>query len=150
MFKSSRSISCAAAAAILFAALIGINATSSGAVLTSGQPPTIPTVQYEFSPMLALIGLMLGSLLGAAVGALWHRSRVAGAILVSLLCAFIGLMAAALLGAETQVTVSDTSVSMTHGPADNVLIGGAGLGMLLGIICVWQFSPTKRITPIST
>ena len=143
--SAARIISCAVAVGVLFAVLFGVSAASSGAASDSG---AIPSVQTVFSPILALPGFLLG----AAVGFLWGRSGLVGAlglILVTLLGGFVGLVVAAWFGAETHVTVTDTSVSMEHGAPLGVLIGGAVLGVIGGALFAWWFRKRVDDAPLS-
>ena len=147
--SAARIISCAVAVGVLFAVLFGVSAASSGAASDSG---AIPSVQTVFSPIFALTGFLLGAPIGAAVGFLWGRSGLVGAlglILVTLLGGFVGLMLAAWFGAETHVTVTDTSVSMEHGAPLGVLIGGAVLGVIGGALFAWWFRKRVDDAPLS-
>jgi hypothetical protein len=150
--SAPRIISCALAVGLLFAVALGVSASTSGVASSSdgreaGQPRVAPGVQTVFSPTFALVGLMLGTPIGAAIGFLWGRSGLSGAlglILVTLVGGLVGLMAAGLLGAETRVAVIDTSASMEHGAPLGVLIGGGVLGVIGGAACAWLFRPSKR------
>jgi len=151
--STPRIVACALTVGLLFAVAMGVSSASSSGVVSSsdgreaGQPRVVPGVQTVFSPMFALVGFLLGTPIGAAIGFLWGRSGLSGAlslILVALVGGFVGLMAASLLGAETRVSVTDTSASVEHGAPLGVLIGGAALGVIGGAACAWWCRPSKR------
>jgi len=149
-----RIVSCALIVGVLFSIFIGVSASSAGVVLnseTGANQRVTPTVQTEFSPILALIGFCLGVPIGVMLGFLWGRSGLVGAlgiILISLLGGFVGLMGAGLFGAETRVAMSDTAISVEHGPSNSVLIVGAALGTFLGALCAWWLRPVKVDTDL--
>ena len=88
------------------------------------------------------MGFLAGAPLGALVGALWGRGGVRGVVglvLVALVSGFAGLLAAGLVGAQTRVSVSGTSVEMDHGAPMPVLIAGAAIGTIFGVMAAWRF-----------
>jgi hypothetical protein len=147
MFTPSRIVASALAVGVLFAIATGVSVATSE---PDANPRVAPSVHTVFSPEFALVGFVLGSPIGAAIGFLWGRSGlvgVLGLLLVTLVGGFVGLMAAAFLGAETRTAVTETSVSMDHGAPAEVLIVGAVLGMIGGASVAWLFRPSKRGRP---
>jgi len=139
-----RIVSCAVTVGVLFAVVSGVSVSGSA----SSSDAAAPGVETGFSPTFALIGLLAGAMIGSGIGFFWGRSgagRNLGFLLVTLLGGFTGLMAAALLGAQTVVTATATSSSMEHGAPPGVLLGGAVVGMIGGAACAWCFRPSARL-----
>ena len=124
---------------------VGVIKSSS----SSGDPPGAnASVQTVFDPVSAFPGFLFGAPIGGVIGALWGRKGLGGAIgfiLVVLTGGFAGLVAAASLGAETQVTVSGNSVAVDHGAPTAVLVCGAFLGLFLGALGAWRFGYPPRV-----
>src|SRR4051812_6879623 len=105
-----RVVLCGLTVGALAAAMFGVN-------LSSASDPA-GTATTSVSPPFALLGFLLGSAVGYIIGDLWNRTGVAGvvgSVLVVLVFAVAGIEVAALAGAETRVTVTETSREMTHG-----------------------------------
>jgi hypothetical protein len=69
---------------------------------------------------------------------------VIGFGLVAIMGGVVGLVVAALLGAETRVSVSGGAVETYHGARPVVLVAGAALGMVLGGLAAWSLDPLAR------
>ncbi len=132
----------------LCAALLGIESTSSAS--SSGDTSGAGTVQVTVAPGLSLLGFLLGAPVGGLIGAAWSRKGLAGAVgsvLVTLTGGFAGLTAAALLGAQTRVSVSANGVSVEHGAPTPVLVAGAALGLVLGGLGAWWVDYRRPVGP---
>ena len=60
-----------------------------------------------------------------------------------------GTEVAALAGAETRVTVTETSLEMTHGAPGPVLAAGAVAGAVLGIVVAWRFGQFRQVAVVA-
>lgn len=119
---------------LLFAAISGIGIQSSG---EHYQGETWAKFRPVFAPETAFIGSLVGAAFGALVRLLWGLpafGRMIAGALVTLTGGIVGLMAAALLGAETTIIVSVNSVQGHHGTSPAVLGGGLILGLILGAL----------------
>ena len=124
----------------LAAAMFGVN-------LSSSSDPA-GNVTTSVSPSFALFGFLLGSAVGYVIGDLWNRTGVAGvvgSILVVLVFAAAGTEVAALAGAETRVTVTETSIEMIHGAPGPVLLAGAIAGVIIGAVVAWRFGRFRKL-----
>lgn len=131
-----RVLVCALAVGLLSAVALGVG-TSSGGGTRPDQPGAGASVETTFAPDAAALGFLAGAPLSVLVGALWGRGGVRGAVglvLVALVCGFAGLLTAGLVGAQTRVAVSSTSVEVSHGAPVSVLVAGAGVGTILGAL----------------
>lgn len=137
---------CAVAVGALFAVALGVGTEGGGRVDQTGSYAEVRSV---FAPGLAVLGFLVGAPLGAVVGIIWGRRGIGSLIgfgLVACFGALVGLVAAGLLGAETRMSVTANTSEAEHGPRPIVLAVGAALGLLLGSLTAWRFSPTRGET----
>ena len=104
------------------------------------QPGPVTTLGTSFDPASALAGFLVGAAAGALVGTLWYVPRYGRATAVVLLTALgglAGLVAVALVGAQTIIVVSGNSVSAYHGAAPGVLVAGFAVGAAATALALW-------------
>jgi hypothetical protein len=138
-----RVILCALAVGLLFAVALGVWSEGGGRVDQTG---SYAEARTGFAPGLAGLGFLAGALLGATVGIIWGRRGLGSLIgfgLVACFGALVGMVAAGLLGAETRISVTANTSEVEHGPRPIVLAIGAALGLLLGSLVAWRFSPAR-------
>jgi len=129
---------------VLCAALLGIESSSSAS--GNRDKAGASAVEVMVVPGLSLLGFLIGALFGGLIGTFWGRKGLVGIIgfvLVTLTGGFVGLTAAALLGAQTRVAVSGNGVSVEHGAPMPVLVAGGALGLILGALGAWWFDSQR-------
>jgi hypothetical protein len=141
---------------IVFAVFGGLGFESSGQAVRAGVPPAVTTesIRPVFSPLLAFVAFLVGTMVGALIGVLWRRGRVGhgtAVVLVTLVGGLVGLACAAWFGAETTTTMRVTSIETEHGAPLVVMVTGGVLGIFLGALTAWELTRlwSPRVTPAS-
>jgi hypothetical protein len=104
------------------------------------QPGSVTKLGTSFDPASALVGFLLGAATGALIGTLWYLpgyGKAAAAALLTAVGGLVGLVVAALVGAQTHIVVTSNSVTADHGAPPGVLAVGFVLGLVTTALTLW-------------